>query len=574
MVNHMKKVEQSGYNHLPGYFEAYCTQALELLPKFKVGKHEILPQIVILDTDQTEQEPRSIIRAIPPGECLNKNYTEAIYEIMTEVVTNFFASGEIPTTVLPGDITSALLEVRLRLQEKNIRHEELKALFKLREHSIKGSVLWKHRETLSKSLPNGFDGAQGDGLCYCVEKNYICQTKFDPTGMREAFMAILQEAAYTTWNLENNEINEQVVSNIALLMLPFSSLGVLRGCAVWFLLGHANEIAEICGDKGEEMNGRLRPALARDISLILSEIFSSAALDSFTAYFTGHLSELTVLNPERTRELGKRAFCSLYPSIDVFFSNKDTPSKTNNLLHMDFKYRQIQEFFGAEGIVWEIIAPAQSRSVPPIRQNLIELRILDIAISAAKEVEREHGRILRTYGHQIGTLMKTSGMLWLRNQLVMEREYTDNQVRLVLENMLSVWGLTRSLSLVKRFGAPRFWRDSIDEAALFDESMARKVEEAVLDIIRYFYLNPKETKPPFFQWTIHWSEGIEALKPDDPRMGQAALPKSLQPFIDEPQMHDLTLAWTMGLVEVLRNMRKYPDREEDDNFLTDREYMK
>src|SRR2546421_4058250 len=94
-----------------GYFEAYCAQALYLLPTFDRGNHITRPQIVVLDTDQSAQIPRSIIRAIPPDQMLSGVDTydriHEIFETIKGVVAARF-DGESPKKVLPGDIATAL----------------------------------------------------------------------------------------------------------------------------------------------------------------------------------------------------------------------------------------------------------------------------------------------------------------------------------------------------------------------------------------------------------------------------------------------------------------------------------
>lgn len=148
----------------------------------------------------------------------------------------------------------------------------------------------------------------------------------------------------------------------------------------------------------------------------------------------------------------------------------------------------------------------------------------------------EYSNLLGVFGHHVGTLFKTSGAL----RLWSDRSQSP-EVRRVIHNLLPVWGVSQAISLHKKQGEqgqlPADW-----VIAGWNEPAA------ILESLRAFIAN-QMTEEPFLPWFL---EGARLLP------GERGL-LSLPPLNDNPVVLDKTLALTIGLLEMLNNLRKYPE---------------
>lgn len=156
----------------------------------------------------------------------------------------------------------------------------------------------------------------------------------------------------------------------------------------------------------------------------------------------------------------------------------------------------------------------------------------------------EYSNLLGVFGHHVGTLFKTSGALRLWNDRTQSAE-----VRGVIHHLLPIWGVSQAISLHKKQGEqgdlPADWL-----APGWDQP--DRLRAAVLDSLRSLvgYLHSSvPSEPPFLPW---WLEG-QPLDLQECRL------LSLPPLNDNPVVLDKTLALTIGLVEMLNNLRKYPE---------------
>lgn len=161
------------------------------------------------------------------------------------------------------------------------------------------------------------------------------------------------------------------------------------------------------------------------------------------------------------------------------------------------------------------------------------------------EQAAEYSSLLGVFGHHVGTLFKTSGALelWSGSQ-------RNSEAGRVVERLLPIWGVSQAIALHKKQGETQWnqlllnWvqPDRLDEAS-FGEHLTTALER----LVAYFYLLPEE--PAFLPWFLNHR----------PIQGESGFLLSLPPLNDNPRLMDKTLALTLGLVEALNNLRKYPE---------------
>lgn len=151
----------------------------------------------------------------------------------------------------------------------------------------------------------------------------------------------------------------------------------------------------------------------------------------------------------------------------------------------------------------------------------------------------EYSNLLGVFGHHIGTLFKTSGAL----QLWSDPETTP-EVKAVLGHLLPVWGISQAISLHKKRGE-KAHKELLKTWVQKPEVDADALREALRALVSYTYHS--STEESFFPWTV-----------DGEPVPKTSGLKSLPPLDDVPGIFDKTLALTVGLLEVLTNVRKYP----------------
>ena len=148
----------------------------------------------------------------------------------------------------------------------------------------------------------------------------------------------------------------------------------------------------------------------------------------------------------------------------------------------------------------------------------------------------EYSNLLGVFGHHVGTLFKTSGALklWADPQQAPE-------VRHALNNLLPIWGVSQAISLHKKQGEH-------DSQALPADwilpTCTGTPKDSLESLVSYVYNSSAE--PPFLPWSL-----------DGDPIAERPL-QSLPPLNDNPMVFDKTLALTIGLIEMLNNLRKYP----------------
>jgi len=154
----------------------------------------------------------------------------------------------------------------------------------------------------------------------------------------------------------------------------------------------------------------------------------------------------------------------------------------------------------------------------------------------------EYSNLLGVFGHHVGTLFKTSGALRLWSDPKQSEE-----VKQVLDNLLPIWGVSQAISLHKKqgdrqsAGLPNDWVQA-------GSGSIEEVKESLESLVGYVYGSGPEQ--PFLPWIVNGAP----LFPGS-RRGLRSLP----PLADNAMIFDKTLALTIGLVEMLSNLRKYPE---------------
>lgn len=152
----------------------------------------------------------------------------------------------------------------------------------------------------------------------------------------------------------------------------------------------------------------------------------------------------------------------------------------------------------------------------------------------------EYSNLLGVFGHHVGTLFKTSGALRLWNDRAQSPE-----VRGVIHHLLPIWGVSQAISLHKKQGEQGSlpadwvtpgWNDPPGVLA------------SLRSLVAYLHSGIR-SEPPFLPW---WLEERPLTLEESPLL-------SLPPLNDNPVVLDKTLALTIGLVEMLNNLRKYPE---------------
>lgn len=151
----------------------------------------------------------------------------------------------------------------------------------------------------------------------------------------------------------------------------------------------------------------------------------------------------------------------------------------------------------------------------------------------------EYSSLLGVFGHHVGTLFKTSGALQ-----VWSNPSTDPEMKRVLDHLLPIWGISQAISLHKKKGEKA--HRALLESWVKDPALdPHKLREALEAMVCHVYHSQPE--PAFLPWTLN---GKEVPKVD----GLLTLP----PLDDVAHLYDKTLALTIGLLEMLNNVRKYP----------------
>lgn len=151
----------------------------------------------------------------------------------------------------------------------------------------------------------------------------------------------------------------------------------------------------------------------------------------------------------------------------------------------------------------------------------------------------EYSSLLGVFGHHVGTLFKTSGALQLWSDPNLNPE-----VKQVLDHLLPIWGISQAISLHKKRGE-KAQRALLESWVAKPEVCPQELQASLEALVSHVYFSNKEEA--FLPWFLNG-------KPVEKVSGLLTLP----PLDDVPRLFDKTLALTIGLLEMLNNIRKYP----------------
>lgn len=216
--------------------------------------------------------------------------------------------------------------------------------------------------------------------------------------------------------------------------------------------------------------------------------------------------------------------------------------RSNETLKFQQKWSVATPVHGLEQatfVLWVSGTGAVQRETLEERATLVDLVAEMVGHHIVIRQGSEYSSLLGVFGHHVGTLFKTSGALQLWSQAEQ-----DSDVKRVLNKLLPIWGISQAISLHKKRGEKA-------EKALLESWIKEPVVEleelrrSLCSIVSHVYFSPQDE--PFLQWRLNGKEisGPQSMQ-------------SLPPLADVPQLFDKTLALTIGLLEMLNNVRKYP----------------
>ena len=197
---------------------------------------------------------------------------------------------------------------------------------------------------------------------------------------------------------------------------------------------------------------------------------------------------------------------------------------------------------------------------------------------AAKAAEENFANLLGVFGHHVGTIFKTSGAL-----TVWSKSAANTPEHRAFNRLLPIWGISQAVSLHKKQG-DKGWsdllRDWIAPEWFQRPDALNKASESLFALASHVYSQAADEKP-YFDWRFQ-DDNRDVTRLDWDALTSPKAPpillKSLPPFRDNALLFDKTLAITIGLFELLANIRAYPSNRgagredrEDLNLLHDDE---
>lgn len=184
-------------------------------------------------------------------------------------------------------------------------------------------------------------------------------------------------------------------------------------------------------------------------------------------------------------------------------------------------------------------AGAMNKNVLEERAALVDLIGELVGHHITVQQGSEYSNLLGVFGHHVGTLFKTSGAmeLWSRPDL-------DPDSKEVLDRLMPIWGISQAISLHKKSGE-KAHKAVLETWVASPEVQEKTVVDSLCSLVSHVYFSLSEE--PFLPWIVNGAppQNLKRLI-------------TLPPLNDNPKMFDKTLALTIGLLEVLNNVRKYP----------------
>jgi len=192
------------------------------------------------------------------------------------------------------------------------------------------------------------------------------------------------------------------------------------------------------------------------------------------------------------------------------------------------------------------------------------LEVYDLGRSIiAGEVSRQYGRLLGIFGHHVGNIFKASELLALRTSLERGDVPSIDHLKVVVSNILPVWGLSSAVSLVQKggpSGASSIPSEWVDPLWLERRDIGSCIQDAVLSILHYIFEHSCSYSP-FLPWVVESASEAQEWSWNPNFQDRTSRLASLPPFRDKELLFEKTLTATIGLFEMAINLRKYPNPE-------------
>lgn len=370
----------------------------------------------------------------------------------------------------------------------------------------------------------------------------------------DAFVRVLGVLSCALRDVPFDQLTRRLVESTAVVEFPFSALGARRAVALWLL---------VYPDERTEPTRLLDAHFAET----LERLFSAAVIDVLSAQLMKNVGLTTTLGGGSTSEIAAEALRYLYPSrkVRIHLANEPLPEPSSDPMRYTLIFRQeaVRRFLGINGATYDLVQsitwdPESAKARTYL--DLLESKIRDHVVLAAQEMDEQYGKLLGVFGHHTGTLFKTSGafQVWIDASRGIAPSAADT--KRMLDRLLPVWGISRAISLVQKQGQddelpmPLSW---FDGRYLERDRVGEEVKTAVLTMVRYVFEHSMDAAP-FLPWVFRDGETSESWEWDERPENRKTTLMTLPPFADDPIVLDKTLAATIGLFEMITNVRRYP----------------
>lgn len=552
---------------------AYLHLLASILPSLSSRRRAHIPgQLVILDSLGKTPKLRSVPPLCEQDESKSTRANQAIKDAVAEVRRGL-GGGLV--------VNQASIKEAINILWRNLGPERgiLRFLAQEKEHEIEGSFF---NSVIVPQMLNAQRTSEG----FYEAGPYIRSVNFTDGAVDEAFEALVSEAAICTHELTT--IENVKPENIIPIFVPISALGIFRGVAVWFLLD---------ADERQEVEADMKKKLTLGLANTLNAMYSNAVIDVFTAYWMGKLGDLTISGGSQFRRVADDAFYYLYP-CKSFEIDGAGDSADEFCLEIQFSNNTVQKFLNFSKCHWQLIYPKElgcffnwgddAHTYTRVRSadtaskeyiGLVEAKLRDVALTATEFLNQEHWRILEVLGHHTGNLFKASGAINLINSYNRRQHVEGEAAVRSLKALMPIWGIASAISFIQKkdvgsqnggaYKPGNIQHDTTLRVWLKEEAvhkpeaeLGREVYDVIVNLVRYVY-DSSSAGEPFLKWIVEPPAGIDSTVligewgPADGRVGEL---KSLPYFNDVPGLFDKTSAITLGLFEMVRNIRAYPDR--------------
>ena len=395
-----------------------------------------------------------------------------------------------------------------------------------------------------------------DRLEEMVNRWMLYPSLVDQVDNRESFVRVLGVLSSALRDLPHEQLDDIDVSRVSVVEFPFSALGSPRAVSLWLLIS-PDEVPD------------LEEHLSAHFAETLERLFSAAVIDVLSAHLMRQVGQATTLGGGEAQEVATRVLSYLFPatSLELFGPGEPVPAPSAELCHtVYFRQEGVRRFLGVAAVRYQLLHSMAWDADSPVARtymDMLESKIRDLAMTAAHEMDDQYGKLLGVFGHHTGTLFKTSGAFQVWQNAGQDIAPTALEAKRVLDRLLPIWGISKAISLVQKqswddeLPMPESWFDK-QTLQRSPEEIGRGIEDAVRALVRYVFEHGQDDAP-FLTWVlVRNGEREPDWVWDEDHRERKAMIETLPPFADDPIVLDKTLAATIGLFEMMVNLRKYP----------------